>query len=154
MRARNLGIVHEAIVHKNDSKYPKHDVHVINGEGWHKDRFFEPGSKAPKGEFQYCGYHRVILFDGTVQQGRLLEYYGQHCSGNNYHSIGICLQGDASTAITQAQYKALTTELISLRRNELPNLRAVSNHSKYDKRKPDCAGLNESQLKQLNFLVR
>lgn len=40
-----------------------------------------------------CGYHYVILLDGTIQQGRPLDRIGAHCSGHNAHSIGICYIG-------------------------------------------------------------
>lgn len=40
-----------------------------------------------------CGYHYVILLDGTIQQGRTLEQVGAHCQGHNAHSIGICYIG-------------------------------------------------------------
>lgn len=40
-----------------------------------------------------CGYHYLILLDGTIQQGRPLEQEGAHCQGHNAHSIGICYIG-------------------------------------------------------------
>ena len=39
------------------------------------------------------GYHFVIRRNGTVDQGRKLEYQGAHCAGYNAGSIGICLVG-------------------------------------------------------------
>lgn len=39
------------------------------------------------------GYHYVIYLDGSVHEGRPLEYAGTHCIGYNAYSIGICYVG-------------------------------------------------------------
>lgn len=40
------------------------------------------------------GYHYYIRKDGTVYQGRPIQYVGSHCKGNNSCSIGVCLEGN------------------------------------------------------------
>lgn len=40
-----------------------------------------------------CGYHYIVLLDGTIEQGRPLGQAGAHCLGHNAHSIGICYIG-------------------------------------------------------------
>ena len=40
-----------------------------------------------------CGYHYVVLLDGTIEQGRPLRQAGAHCLNHNAHSIGICYIG-------------------------------------------------------------
>ncbi len=150
MKPRKLSVINEAIFHKNDSPYAKHDVKFI--EDWHSTRFNTPRSMAPKGKYKYCGYHFVILFDGTIQVGRLMEYYGQHTGGRNGRSIGVCFQGTAETEITEAQIKAAQNLLIKLR-DKCENLRKASQHSDYSKAKPHCAGLGKSQLKFLNQVL-
>lgn len=41
-----------------------------------------------------CGYHFVILLDGSVQKGRPIERVGAHAGAElNPHSIGVCYIG-------------------------------------------------------------
>ena len=40
-----------------------------------------------------CGYHFVVLPDGTIETGRFLSEIGAHVSGQNSRSIGICYVG-------------------------------------------------------------
>ena len=42
------------------------------------------------------GYHYYIRKDGTVYQGRPIQYVGSHCKGNNNCAIGVCLEGNFS----------------------------------------------------------
>jgi N-acetyl-anhydromuramyl-L-alanine amidase AmpD len=55
----------------------------------HKDRGFQKQKESG----HYCGYHYVILLDGTIQTGRTLNEIGAHCQGHNAHSIGVCYIG-------------------------------------------------------------
>jgi len=64
-------------------------VNVDVVDKWHKERGFK---KQPLSG-RYCGYHYLILEDGTIQQGRLLSEIGAHVSGQNERSIGICYAG-------------------------------------------------------------
>tara|TARA_B100001996_G_scaffold201803_1_gene154499 strand:+ start:7852 stop:8283 length:432 start_codon:yes stop_codon:yes gene_type:complete len=67
--------------------------------------------------FLSCGYHFIILRDGTVEEGRGLEISGLHVEAkediSNANSIGICLIGGKSLTgepdcnFTLAQFKAL-----------------------------------------------
>ncbi|QDL94114.1 hypothetical protein FDP22_19845 (plasmid) [Paroceanicella profunda] len=41
-------------------------------------------------------YHTLIAPDGTLYEGRSLEYMGAHVSGNNQNNIGIAFMGDYS----------------------------------------------------------
>ncbi|MBO4311369.1 MAG: N-acetylmuramoyl-L-alanine amidase [Desulfovibrionaceae bacterium] len=68
------------------------------------------------------GYHFVIKTDGTVEQGRKLEYQGAHCTGHNRLSIGICLVGGVDVSgqpqdnFTFLQFEALAMMLRELRK--------------------------------------
>lgn len=58
------------------------------------------------------GYNFVVYKDGTIHEGRGLDYVGAHCSGYNSKSIGICCIGDfTKEQMSQEQYYALA-ELI------------------------------------------
>lgn len=43
--------------------------------------------------FSDIGYYYVIYRDGSIHKGRLVEQVGAHTTGQNPHSIGICLIG-------------------------------------------------------------
>ncbi len=49
---------------------------------WHKERGWIG-----------VGYHYVIRRDGTVDEGRPLEYVGAHALPVNHRSIGVCMMG-------------------------------------------------------------
>jgi len=51
---------------------------------WHLQRW---------GKNSGCGYHYVILLDGTIQKGRWVDYSGAHVRGQNRNTIGICYIG-------------------------------------------------------------
>ena len=71
--------------------------------------------------FEDIGYHFVIKRDGTVEQGRKLEYQGAHCTGHNANSIGICLVGGVDVSgrpddnFTLLQREALAMMLRAMR---------------------------------------
>lgn len=56
------------------------DAKVI--DRWHRERGFSKG-----------GYHKVIRWDGVIEDGRPLSEIGAHAQGVNAKSIGICLAG-------------------------------------------------------------
>ena len=68
------------------------------------------------------GYHYVIRRDGTVEQGRKLEYQGAHCTGHNANSIGVCLVGGVDNSgrpqdnFTLVQFEALALLLRTMRK--------------------------------------
>lgn len=83
------------------------DVQAI--DRWHKARGFRQQRKSG----HYCGYHFVILQDGTIEIGRVLNEVGAHTPNFNTPSIGICYaggldaQGKAVDTRTPAQKEAL-----------------------------------------------
>ena len=58
------------------------------------------------------GYHRVILEDGKVENGRPLYWVGSHAYGYNSKSIGICLIGEG--VYTSDQWGALRKLIFKL----------------------------------------
>ena len=58
------------------------------------------------------GYHRVVLEDGTVENGRPDYWQGAHTRGHNENSLGVCLIGEGGDA-TSAQLAALAGEIIA-----------------------------------------
>ena len=71
----------EIIIHCSATQEGKHFT-VKDIDRWHKEN-----------NWNGCGYHYVILLDGTIEQGRPPEQAGAHCQGHNTHSIGICYIG-------------------------------------------------------------
>ena len=57
-------------------------VTVEDIDRWHRDK----GSAS-------CGYHWIVLQDGTIQAGRAEQYAGAHVKGYNQHAIGVCYIG-------------------------------------------------------------
>lgn len=145
MNKRDLSVINRIIVHCSASDIAAHDdISVI--EEWHKERF----SPTPNGK--HVAYHKFIQRDGNVQDGRALEWYGQHTSGQNWASVGICLHGDKKE-FTQDQYQALIAEIISLKIS-IPTITDVFQHSDFKPTKPNCAGVTKETLEYLNTFVK
>jgi len=100
----------DIVLHCSASDYHK-NYDAIDIDRWHQNRW---GSKSG------CGYHFVILQDGTIQKGRWLDYMGAHVKGHNRTTIGICYIGgvDENNKVvydyeTEAQYNSIL-ELVNL----------------------------------------
>lgn len=86
------------VVHVSDSPQGRGD-NAASIHRWHKARGFDG-----------IGYHRVILEDGTIEQGRPDYWQGAHVSGHNSNSLGVCLIGEGTDA-TDEQLKSLAAQV-------------------------------------------
>ena len=68
-------VIHHAAMLPATSRPDIHDLHLSNG-------------------WAGIGYHKVILADGTVEDGRPLSTVGAHALGANQRSVGIVLVGN------------------------------------------------------------
>lgn len=121
------------IIHCSDSPHAQHGRDVIHK--WHKER-----------GWSCIGYHWVIERSGELKKGRLY-YPGAHTRGYN-HETGLCLCG-LSGKFTNDQMEQLEDFILS-------NAHAISEikqHSDFDKNKPHCSGLTQSQIDYLNSLL-
>lgn len=86
------------------------------------------------------GYHFLIRKDGTVEEGRPIQYVGAHCNGNNSCSVGVCLEGDfRKEKPTDEQIEALNN-LIPKIRKVYPTIKRILNHN--DLYKTACPVVN------------
>lgn len=147
MHVRPKSVIKDIIIHISDSDRDSHDdIHVI--DKWHQQRGFK---KSPDG--WYCGYHFFIKKNGTIQHGRDLKWYGQHCKNHNWNSIGICLHG-LSGEWSQDQIHSLIVLIIKLKDDNY-HIENVVQHSDYDPiNKPYCAGFSEEQVKYFDNLIK
>lgn len=87
------------------------DYTVRDIDRWHREKGWNG-----------CGYHYVVLLDGTIEQGRPLRLAGAHCLNHNAHSIGICYiggldsKGTPSDTRTQKQRDVLRSLVQSLKK--------------------------------------
>lgn len=86
------------VVHCSASPQNRGDT-AIEIHRWHQER-----------DFDGIGYHKVILEDGTVQQGRPDYWQGSHAYPHNHESMGVCLIGKGGDA-TPEQLVALAKVL-------------------------------------------
>ena len=100
----------------------------------------------PKGNgWRDIGYHFVILLDGTIQQGRPIEFAGAHCTNHNRFSIGVCYIGglskngktpkDTRTEAQNAALKQLVQQLQQLYHISLEN---IHGHKHYANKACPC----------------
>lgn len=100
-------------------------------DAWHKKR-----------GWLGCGYHYVVLLDGTVQMGRPERMAGAHVKGYNHNSIGICYiggldaNGKPKDTRTPQQKQALK-KLIASQKRKFPKAQ-VKGHRDFPKVKKDC----------------
>ena len=82
--------IDKLIIHCSATRECDDSVNASVIDRWHKARGW-------KG----CGYHFIVLIDGTIETGRMIDKVGAHAKGMNKSSIGICyiggLERDAKT---------------------------------------------------------
>ena len=83
--------IDKLIIHCSATRECDDSVNASVIDRWHKARGW-------KG----CGYHFIVLIDGTIETGRMIDKVGAHVKGMNKSSIGICYIGgldrDAKTS--------------------------------------------------------
>ena len=107
------------VVHCSDSPQGRGDT-AATIHSWHLEN-----------DWSGIGYHRVILENGTVENGRPLYWKGAHARPYNSKSIGICLIGEG--VFTFEQYDALR-KLILRMLERSPQAKVVG-HCDLDKNK-------------------
>lgn len=120
---RPLTSIREIIIHHSATPNGR----VVSAEEideWHRQRNFRRSLPGPL-SLPHIGYHRIILLDGTVVDGRTQEEVGAHAYGFNARSVGICLIG--LNRFTEAQWAALAAEVAHLM-SELPGPLTLAGH--------------------------
>ena len=86
-----------------------------------------------------CGYHFLVRKDGTVWQGRPIDWVGAHAKGANEFSVGVCFEGSYESKDTQMPAAQLQAgkELVSYLLLLYPEAR-VKRHRDYCS--TDCPG--------------
>ena len=74
--------INKIIIHCSATKEGDNSVNAALIDQWHKSRGW-------KG----IGYHFVILIDGTIELGRMVDQVGAHVKNMNKSSIGVCYIG-------------------------------------------------------------
>lgn len=90
-RSRTTRII---LHHYHSANATPHDVHR-----WHLNKGWAG-----------IGYNLTVDLDGTIWEGRGIDFVGAHAKGNNSDSIGIACQGrydDHTTEMPLAQFNAL-----------------------------------------------
>lgn len=77
-----MRLIDKIILHCSATREGDDSVDVAVIDRWHKAR-----------GWRGCGYHFVILIDGTIQFGRMVDEVGAHVKNMNKFSIGICYIG-------------------------------------------------------------
>ena len=74
--------INKLIIHCSATRECDDSVNASVIDRWHKARGW-------KG----CGYHFIVLIDGTIETGRMIDEVGAQVKGMNKSSIGICYIG-------------------------------------------------------------
>lgn len=85
------------------------------------------------------GYHFYVRKDGTIYEGRPLEYIGAHAYGSNADSIGICAEGNFNEEIMSEVQKQSIIWLLNKLKVEY-NFTLVQKHRDVDS--TSCPGSN------------
>lgn len=103
--------------------------------------------------FKSCGYHYIILLDGTLQLGRPLSEIGAHCLGHNSHSIGVCYIGglDSHGSPCDTRTKAQISTMVSLISSLLIDFpgASVHGHNEFSSKSCPCFDVKSFVLKYL-----
>lgn len=96
MKIKKIILHHSATPQKMDIGVDEIRRWHVDGNGWRD-----------------IGYHYVIRRDGTIEKGRADDEPGAHARGHNMGSLGVCLVGNGSFAISQwCALKSLLTVLM------------------------------------------
>ena len=85
------------------------------------------------------GYHFYVRKDGKIYRGRPEWAIGAHVSGHNYHTIGICAEGNFETDQMSDAQKNAICDLIAYLKTRY-SIKFVMKHS--DVSKTSCQGRN------------
>ena len=115
------------IVHCSDTPNEEHltamDIHQMHlGFGWNG-----------------IGYHKVILRNGDIENGRPEYWVGAHVKGKNFISLGVCLIGKNN--FTKNQFNSLE-KILKLWKKEYP-FSVIQGHRDTKSSKKTCP-LNSS----------
>ena len=104
--------VKEIIIHCSATRECDDSINAEVIDRWHKDR-----------GWKCIGYHYVVLMDGTIETGRMVDQCGAHTKGHNCESIGVCyiggVESDGKTpkdTRTPEQIESLLELLLVLRK--------------------------------------
>lgn len=116
------------------------------------------------------GYHLVVLngwlskdryneiYDGHIETGRAFDddsvispdEVGAHTYGYNKDCIAICIIKDKGQELTEKQFLGIQDALFQLQ--EIFGSLTIDQHSDYDPKKPDCAGVSQEYIDYFNSL--
>lgn len=120
------------------------DAHTI--DQWHLERW---------GSNSGCGYHYIVLEDGTIQKGRWVDYSGAGVKGHNTNTVQICRIGGMrsdGTAVHDATIKqekairklaVLLADLYDLSMND------VIGHNEFPNVNKSCPLLNMNRIRNI-----
>lgn len=77
-------------------------VDALTIHAWHKARGWSG-----------IGYHYYVRKDGTIERGRPEWAIGGHTSGENYHTLGVCFEGNFETDTMPEAQIASGAELLA-----------------------------------------
>ena len=90
--------VKEIIIHCSATREGDDSINAEVIDRWHKERGW-------KG----IGYHYVVLMDGTIETGRMVDQCGAHTKGHNCESIGVCYIGGVESDGQVQKFIAMET---------------------------------------------
>lgn len=90
-------------------------------------------------KFAGIGYNFYVRKDGSIYEGRPLDWVGAHAYANNRDSIGICAEGDFENETMNDMQKNALKELVSYLKAEY-HISKVQAHRDVDN--TDCPGVN------------
>lgn len=112
------------------------DVNLYSIDRWHRLRGWDG-----------CGYHYVVLRDGTIAFGRHVSRVGAHCKGMNAHSIGVAYvgglgsNGEPSDTRTEAQKEGLYDLISFLKR--VYDIKVIAGHNEFSSKECPCFNVKE-----------
>ena len=102
-----------------------------------------------------CGYHFIILLDGTIQYGRNYNYTGAHVKGHNAGNIGVCYIGgvkadgktDAVDQLTDAQQNAIINLTHYLAKIHNLSVNKIVGHNEFPNVAKSCPNLTMANIR-------
>ena len=99
------------------------------------------------------GYHKVVLLDGTVQEGRPESKIGAHVSGHNSNTLGYVYIGgvDAKGKVKDTRTPEQKATMLRLTKEAIRkyNIKKVSGHNQYSNKACPSFDVTKDELGKL-----
>ena len=133
--------IKEIVIHCSASPQGRGDT-VHDVDSWHL---------SPPNSWKGCGYHVVILEDGTLQKGRDFDDRGSHAKGYNRSSLAACRIGGYNNKMdaTPEQEEAIVNLCYIFMKQYGVKPKDIKGHGELPRVKKSCPLMDMDRIREI-----